>query len=63
VETPAVRAGPLWLMAAIAVVAIVAVSVRADLAGVIGIPAAVAVVVAAWYLRRPRAMATTSSPT
>jgi two-component system phosphate regulon sensor histidine kinase PhoR len=52
VETPAVRAGPLWLMAAIAVVAIVAVSVRADLAGVIGIPAAVAVVVAAWYLSR-----------
>ena len=51
---PARRAGAhdLWLMAAIAVVAIVLVGARGDLSAVIGIPAAIAVVAAAWYLSR-----------
>ncbi|MGV3633102.1 MAG: ATP-binding protein [Pseudorhodoplanes sp.] len=51
---PAPRAGhyDLWLMAAIAVVAIVLVGARGDLSAVIGIPAAFAVLAAAWYLSR-----------
>ncbi len=42
----------LWMIAAIAVVAIALVGARGDLSAVIGIPAAIAVVAAAWYLSR-----------
>ncbi|WP_325698916.1 ATP-binding protein [Pseudorhodoplanes sp.] len=42
----------LWLIAGIAVVAIALVSARGDLSAVIAIPAAIAVVAAAWYLGR-----------
>jgi two-component system phosphate regulon sensor histidine kinase PhoR len=52
--TPEARAGryDLWMMAAIAVVAIALVGARGDLSAVIGVPAAIAVAAAAWYLSR-----------